>query len=468
MYKIFGHYVPKPLLLLGFTESIILFMSIYIGVAISIGIGLHGFGNQSNLLMTHAVLFCGVMFVAMAAMGLYRRDLRDQFLTVCLRIFLSLLIGLLILYSFYLIYPSSFFNRNVFLVGVLCAFMGILFCRLLWYTRKDTYLKRVMVVGTGAKALQLEGLRRKTDRIGIEIVGYIDMAGSCNQAVNENRIVKRVNGEPFQYADFFEQNGIDEIVIALDERRQNFPTDDILDVKMRGIHVIDVNTFLERQVGKINIDTLRPSNFIYSDGFTQSPLKILNKRVLDVVASAVLLFLAAPIMVITVLAIWVESGFKGSIVYRQERVGRNSRIFQLMKFRSMQENAEQDGVAKWASKNDTRVTSIGRFIRKTRIDELPQLFNVLKGDMSFVGPRPERPQFVDDLTGKIPFYKLRQHIKPGITGWAQICYPYGASVEDSKEKLQYDLYYLKHHSVFLDLLILLQTAAVIVLCKGAR
>ena len=467
MYKIFGHYIPKPLLLLGFTESLILFISAYIGVAFSIGLGVHTLGNNNPFLI-QAVLFCGVMFIAMAAMGLYRRDLRDQFLTISLRIFLSLLVGMLILYAFYLIYPESFFDRQVFMIGVLCAFLGIMFCRLLWYSRKDTYLKRVMVIGAGEKAQQLEGLRRKTDRIGIDIVGYIDMPGSVNQAVSEERIVQRVNGKPFSYAEFFEQNGVDEIVIALDERRHNFPADDILDVKMRGIHVIDVNTFLERQLGKINLNTLQPSNFIYSDGFTQNPVKTFNKRLLDIAVSAALLVLASPIMLLTSLAIWIESGFKGTIIYRQERVGANNRIFFLLKFRSMCENAEQDGKAQWASKNDMRVTRIGRFIRKTRIDELPQLYNVLKGDMSFVGPRPERPQFVDDLTAKIQFYKLRQHIKPGITGWAQICFPYGASVEDAREKLQYDLYYLKHHSIFLDLLIMLQTAAVVVLCKGAR
>lgn len=467
MYKIFGHYIPKPLLLLGFTESLILFISVYIGVVVSIGVGFHTLGNYNPFLI-QAVLFCGVMFAAMAAMGLYRRDLRDQFLTISLRIFLSLLVGLLILYAFYLIFPETFFDRRVFMIGVMCAFLGILFCRLLWYSRKDTYLKKVIVIGAGEKAQQLEQLRRKTDRIGIDIVGYVDMPGSRNQAVNEERILKRVNGEPFLYAEFFEKNNVDEIVIALDERRHNFPAEDILEVKMRGIHIIDVNTFLERQLGKINLETLRPSNFIYSDGFSQNPVKTLNKRILDVVVSAVLLVLTSPIMLLAALAIWIESGFNGSIIYRQERLGTNNRIFFLLKFRSMQENAEKDGIPRWASKNDARITQVGKFIRKLRIDELPQLYNVLKGDMSFVGPRPERPQFVDDLSVKIPFYKLRHHMKPGITGWAQICYPYGASVQDAKEKLQYDLYYLKHHSIFLDLLIMLQTAAVVVLCKGSR
>ena len=467
MYRIFGHYIPKALLLLGFMESLVLFISVYIGVTLTIGFGAHTLSN-TNPLLINSVIFSGIMLATMASMGLYRRDLRDKFLTVSLRIFLSLLIGLLILSAFYFLYPESFFNRNVFLIGVFCAFLGILFCRLLWYKRKDNYLKRVMVVGAGEKAQQLEGLRRKTDRVGIDIVGYIDISENSKRAVSENRVVKRVNGEPFIYADYFEKNNVDEIVIALDDRRQNFPGDDILDVKMRGIHVVDVNTFIERQLGKINLNTLRPSSFIYSDGFSQNQLKTFSKRTLDIVISLVMLTLALPLMLLTAVCICLESRCRGSVLYKQERAGLNNKTFKIYKFRSMQENAESDGVAIWASKSDSRVTKVGAFIRKTRIDELPQLINVLKGDMSFVGPRPERPTFVDDLSEKIPFYKLRQHIKPGITGWAQICFPYGASVQDAKEKLQYDLYYLKHHSVFLDLLILLQTIAVIVLVKGAR
>lgn len=467
MYKIFGHYIPKALILLGFTESLILFISVYIGVTLTIGFGAHSLGD-TNPLIVHSILFSGVMLTAMSAMGLYRRDLRDHFLTVSLRLFLSLLIGLMILSAFYIVYPESFYNRNVFLIGGFCAFLGILFCRLLWFTRKDTYLKRVMVIGAGEKAQQLEGLRRRTDRIGIDILGYIDLLDSGQRAVSQNRIIKKVNGEPFIYAEFFERNKVDEIVIALDERRQSFPADDILDVKMRGIHVIDVNTFLERQLGKINLNTLRPSNFIYSDGFSQNSAKEFNKRALDIFASLTLLILTAPVMLIAILAIYIESGFKGTFIYRQQRVGLNNKPFDVFKFRSMAEDAEKDGIARWACVNDSRVTRVGAFMRKTRIDELPQLFNVLKGNMSFVGPRPERPAFVDELCDKIPYYKLRQHIKPGITGWAQICYPYGASIQDSKEKLQYDLYYLKHHSLFLDILILLQTVAVVILAKGGR
>jgi len=349
------------------------------------------------------------------------------------------------------------------------SFLGILFCRILWCSFTNTYVKRVMVVGAGEKAQQLEGLRRKSDRFGVEIIGYIDIANGGNQcAVSENRVLKHVNGKPFQLSKFIVGHNVDEIVIAMDERRQNFPSEDILEVKLRGVHVVDVNTFVERQLGKIDLNSLRPSSFIFSDGFTQNPLKTINKRFLDIIISMVLLIITLPVTLLTIFAIYLESGFRGSVIYRQDRVGLNHKHFNVLKFRSMSEDAEKDGVAKWASVNDNRVTLVGSFIRKTRIDELPQLINVLRGDMSFVGPRPERPQFVNNLAENIPFYNLRHHIKPGITGWAQICYPYGASILDAREKLQYDLYYLKHHNIFLDLLILVQTAAVILLQKGSR
>ena len=263
-----------------------------------------------------------------------------------------------------------------------------------------------------------------------------------------------------------EQNKIKEIVVALDERRNKIPADEILECKMRGVRVVDVNYFLERQLGKISLDTLHPSALIYSQGFVQGRIKSTIKRIFDLVVASCMLVVTLPVMLLTVLAIKIESGLKGSVFYIQERVGANNKPFKICKFRSMTENAESNGKDVWAQKHDSRVTKVGNFIRKTRIDELPQLYNVLKGNMSFVGPRPERPQFVDDLSEQIPFYALRHHAKPGITGWAQICYPYGASVEDAKEKLQYDLYYLKHNTVFLDLLILMQTAAVIFLAKG--
>lgn len=465
MYKIFGHYIPRVLFFLGLTESLILFLSVYFGLRFWVdGDPL----NNSLPVVSNATLFCIVMLAAMMSMGLYRRDLRDRFITTSIRIFISLLFGLIILYAFYVIFPESFLNHGVLGLGIFCAFLCILLFRLLWQIHSDTYVKRVMVIGAGEKAKQLEELRRKTDRIGIDIVGYIDLVATGKREIVEDRIIKEVNGEPFIYAEYFKQHNIDEVVVALDEYRNHFPTEDILNVKMHGIQVIDINTFLERQLGKINLNTLRPSNLIYSDGITRNSLKAFCKRLEDIFISAGLLIIAAPVMLIVSLMIWFESGCKGTVIYRQERTGMNNRQFNVLKFRSMSEDAEKDGVAQWAKKDDNRVSRIGSFIRKTRIDELPQLVNVLKGDMSLVGPRPERPYFISDLSEKIPFYQLRQYIKPGITGWAQICYPYGASINDAREKLQYDLYYLKHHNIFLDILILFQTVAVMLSCKGGR
>jgi sugar transferase (PEP-CTERM system associated) len=225
--------------------------------------------------------------------------------------------------------------------------------------------------------------------------------------------------------------------------------------------------FFERQTGRINIEALNPSSMVFADGIIQAVLKSYLHRFLDLVISLTVLILTVPVMLLAALLIWLESGCRGPILYRQTRVGRDGKLFRILKFRSMSVDAEKSG-ARWAVQDDTRITVVGGFLRKSRIDELPQLINVLKGDMSFVGPRPERPEFVEELANEIPFYDLRHRVNPGITGWAQICYPYGASKEDAKDKLEYDLYYIKNYSLFLDLMILIQTAQVILWGKGAR
>jgi sugar transferase (PEP-CTERM system associated) len=255
------------------------------------------------------------------------------------------------------------------------------------------------------------------------------------------------------------------MVIAIDDRRKGLPVNEILDCKMEGIRILEEGTFLERQLGKIRLDALHPSQVIFSDGFTQAVLKKTEKRILDVAIASLLLLVSMPLFLLAAMAIFLESG--GPVLYRQQRVGLRGQTFDIFKFRSMRVDAERNGPV-WAAQGDSRTTRVGRIIRRFRIDELPQLLNVLKGDMSFVGPRPERPEFVADLARAIPYYELRHHVKPGITGWAQISYPYGASIKDAREKLQYDLYYLKNYSIFLDINILLQTAQVILLGKGVR
>ena len=260
--------------------------------------------------------------------------------------------------------------------------------------------------------------------------------------------------------------GASEVVLALQERRNSLPVKDLLRVKTRGVHVIDFSGFIERETGRVDLDTLNPSWLIFSDGFSSGRLaSSISKRVFDVVVSLLLLVLAFPVLVLFAILIKLES--PGPVFYRQTRVGLYGQSFDVVKLRSMRQDAEKDG-PKWASENDPRVTRIGRIIRTVRIDEIPQAWSVLKGEMSFVGPRPERPQFVAKLEEMLPYYAERHMVKPGITGWAQINYPYGASAEDARQKLEYDLYYAKNYSPFLDLLILLQTARVIIWPEGAR
>ncbi len=239
-----------------------------------------------------------------------------------------------------------------------------------------------------------------------------------------------------------------------------------MECRLSGILVSDVQMFIEREACKIDVDLLRPSWLVFSGGFATGTWHAFIKRTFDLLASVALLAITWPIMLLTAFCIGIGSRFRAPVFYRQRRVGLNGRVFRVMKFRSM--NADDEDEAQWTAHNDPRITRIGAIIRKTRIDELPQLFNVLKGDMSFVGPRPERPEFVDELGKNVPFYDERHRIKPGITGWAQLCYPYGASIEDAKEKLQYDLYYLKNQSLLLDLIILLQTVEIVLVGEGAR
>jgi len=268
---------------------------------------------------------------------------------------------------------------------------------------------------------------------------------------------------------YVEEMDIDEIVIAVDDRRSTtFPAKELIDCKMSGINILDLVTFFERRAGKIRLDMLNPSWLYLSEGFHVGTLRRIGKRVLDICVVLILLPIALPFMLFVTLAIIIESRGRGPVLYSQTRVKQNGEPFKIYKFRSMATDAEKDGVARWASKNDSRITRVGSVIRKGRLDELPQLCNVLKGDMSFVGPRPERPEFVAKLAKTIPYYEERHRVKPGLTGWAQVCYSYGDTEEDSIQKLQYDLYYVKNYSVLLDMLILLQTAEVVMLGKGAQ
>jgi sugar transferase (PEP-CTERM system associated) len=320
----------------------------------------------------------------------------------------------------------------------------------------------VLVLGTGSRVARFaEAAKRSKIH---EIVGYVGPQTSDHH-IPFLKILPMAEGESF--AKMSEKHRIDEIVVAVRDRRDGgLPLQDLLECKLKGVMVTELTTFFEREYQQIMLDSINPSWMVFGGGFNQGWIRSLVKRAFDLVASLVLVILTLPVMVITAICIILEDGMP--VLYRQERVGQHGRVFSIFKFRSMRNDAERDGTPRWAATHDDRITRVGRIIRTLRIDELPQIINVLRGEMSFVGPRPERPFFVDKLEQQIPYYSTRHSVKPGITGWAQVRYAYGASIEDTVEKLQYDLYYVKNNGMFLDLMTMIATVEVVLWGKGAR
>ncbi|HFE38360.1 MAG TPA: TIGR03013 family PEP-CTERM/XrtA system glycosyltransferase, partial [Gammaproteobacteria bacterium] len=457
----FKHSIPRSLIVLSVVEVFILLMSVQIAVGIRFSqVETSEIGSLAGI----SALFSFVIFSCMVSMGLYQRHLRDGRKGMFIRISIAFIIAFVLISVAFYIFPSLFLGRGAFGIAYLIAFAGVIFSRLAYIAivNREALNRRLLVLGAGEKAKLInELLRRRLDRRGFTIVGYMPLNNE-KPLVGSDEIVEHTQ----TLIQLAEKLDVDEIVLAVSDRRKGFPLNELLDCRMSGVDVIDIQTFFERQAGRIILSLLQPSWLIFSDGFAQSVSRDVIKRSFDLLASTILLLATFPVMLLAALAIYIED--RGPVFYRQVRVGKNWRLIQVMKFRSMRVDAEKDGKPKFADADDDRITRVGKLIRKTRIDELPQLFNVLKGEMSFVGPRPERPEFVEKFTVSIPFYAERHRIKPGITGWAQICYPYGASEKDTIEKLQYDLYYVKNYSIFLDLTVLFQTAEVILWGKGAR
>jgi sugar transferase (PEP-CTERM system associated) len=321
---------------------------------------------------------------------------------------------------------------------------------------------RVLIFGAGAEAESVGEVLKRSDP-DIHIVGFYPSPTDSEICIPGQLVLSRTQS----LSDTAHALNVDEIIIAVHERRGGvLPLRELLDCKLSGVNVLDLASYFERALGQIRLDSLRVGWLIFGEGFRQGWGRTFVKRLFDIVSASILLLLALPVMIVTALLIGLEDGFP--IFYRQERVGLNGRLFSVIKFRSMRKDAESDGKPRWATVNDDRTTRVGRIIRKLRIDELPQLYSVLAGDMSLVGPRPERPYFVDQLTRDIPFYAVRHSVKPGVTGWAQVSYHYGASVDDSIQKLQYDLYYVKNHTLFLDVVVLFETVGVVLTGKGAQ
>ncbi|HXW08862.1 MAG TPA: TIGR03013 family XrtA/PEP-CTERM system glycosyltransferase [Vicinamibacterales bacterium] len=411
----------------------------------------------------------GAVVTALCLLCLYYNDLYDLTVVrtsreVVIRLLQAIGTALILIALLYVALPGLAVADGAFLPAAAIFLTGVLVWRLAFnrLARLQPFGERVLIVGTDPTAQTVARLILAQQDFPYEVVGFI---GDDPKKVGTRLVNPGIVGTPDDIERLVTTRGIDRIFVGLADRRGRLPVRELLQAKLQGVRVEDVGTVYERLSGRLLVEDLRPSWLIFSDGFRVSRLTRQAKRAFDLLLALTALVLSLPLMVITALAVRLESGVP--VLYRQDRVGENGRVFTLYKFRSMRPDAEQ-GTPVWASAGDDRVTRIGRFIRRTRLDELPQLWNVLRGDMSFVGPRPERPYFVGQLAAQFPFYDQRHAVKPGITGWAQVKYRYGASLEDALEKLRYDLYYVKHMSLPFDLTILFDTVKVVLFAKGAR
>lgn len=463
MLRIFNHYVPKSLVALGLIEALVLVISIELGARLRLYWIDSSIGSFMDR-VPETIAYTAVVYVAMLAVGMYQqeccRDLRMTFIRMLAAFGGAMALMALIFY----ITPSLLIWRSIAAISLVIAAFGIMTTRFVFQHVADMSLfkRRVMVLGAGKRAAKVKALEENDTSVGFRVVHYVSMRD--DEKVIPKALHRQDINSLFQ---FVEEHQIHELVLASEERRGIMPVAQLIECKLRGTRITDLNNFLERETGRVELEGLQPSWIIFSDGFKfADQANAFAKRTFDLVASLALLIVTLPIMLCAALAVELTS--RGGVFYKQERIGRYGRPFKVIKFRSMVQDAEHKSGPMWASENDPRVTAFGRFIRASRIDELPQIFNVLRGDMSFVGPRPERPVFVEGLSQDIPFYAERHAVKPGITGWAQINYPYGASMDDARRKLEYDLYYVKNFSVFLDLLILIQTVRVILWQDGVR
>ncbi|MGH6610273.1 MAG: TIGR03013 family XrtA/PEP-CTERM system glycosyltransferase [Burkholderiaceae bacterium] len=430
---------------------------------------LESYGVSAATMFMPAMHFALIMTALGVIFSLFRVGEPKSLTVVFVRTAAVLIVGFPIAYVLFGYVTGGSVARQILVSASLYSLAGVVLIRTMVSTVLGTGvgLRRVLIVGTGAEALAVEKVIGQMGPRRSVVVGFYP-AGP-----DEAHLVQSAGATPphfprsIELPAIVERFKVDEVVIAVREQRGGvLPIRELLDCRTRGVPVRDLSAFYERVRGEVPIESLKASWLIYGDGFAQDTVRTVIKRIFDVALAGALLLIALPVMLLTVVAIFLESG--APVFFLQERVGRGGRVFLCVKFRSMRVDAEHDGVARWASRNDSRITRVGRLIRKLRIDELPQLFNVLSGEMSLVGPRPERPSFVAGLKEQIRFYDVRHSIKPGITGWAQIRYPYGSTIEDAQRKLQYDLYYVKNHSLSLDVLILLETVRVVLLGEGAQ
>ena len=462
MIRLFKHYVPHAVLLLGLLDFLLLMAAAEGGWVLrahQIGMDVEPVTSRLAPLLSFALS----IQTAMIAVGVYGPESLQSIRFALARLLVAVSLGVIFLSVLYFLMPGITLWRSNSLYAMGLAVAVLLLIRLLLGSMLggEAFKRRLVVLGAGNRANRIRELERRRGS-GFLVVGYIAMNDGeqvIAEAINRNAV--------YNLADFVVRLNASEVVLALEERRNAVPMADLLRIKTTGVHVNDLSSFLERETGRVDLASVNPSWLIFSDGFSAGRrLSSIAKRLFDIVASLILLILTGPIIILGAIAVKLDS--KGPAFYRQQRVGLYGQEFWIVKLRTMRQDAEAAGQAVWAEKDDPRITRLGYWLRKLRIDELPQTWTVLKGEMSFVGPRPERRQFVEELEQHLRYYAERHMVKPGITGWAQINYPYGASIEDARHKLEYDLYYAKNYTPFLDLLILLQTVRVVLWPDGAR
>ena len=462
MFRLFKHYVPHAVVWLALIE----FFALLGSAEGAWHLYAHQAGFDAGPLASRwlPLLTFGISnSLAMMATGMYGNEGLRSMRFATARLLAAISLGVIFLSVLGFLLPTATLWRANSLYAMIFA-IGVLFVIRLILTQSagaEAFRRRILVLGAGPRAARLAALA-DTPGSGLEMVGFVAMSAA------EKTVPGAVQREAIaNLSDHVVMLRAGEVVLALEERRNALPLNDLLRVKTTGVHVNDIASFIERETGRVDLATTNPSGLIFSDGFSAGQrISKVSKRLFDILASLIVLIVGLPLIIVAGIAVMLDS--RGPVFYRQPRVGLFGEPYDIFKIRSMRTDAEAAGKAVWASENDPRVTRVGRVIRKLRIDELPQTWCVLKCDMSFVGPRPERPSFVEELEKKLPYYAERHMVKPGLTGWAQINYPYGASVEDSRVKLEYDLYYAKNYSPFLDLLILLQTVRVVLWPEGAR
>ena len=461
MLRMLSQYFPIGTLLLILMDALCLFIADLLGILVF----QNGLSPNLVVFLPGLLTFVMVMVTFSGSLGLYGDHSADDFWVFNSKLAMPLLVGLPLAHWIFYRLPDGGISPAALSAAILMAFLA----RLALFTQSNVtsgFINyRVMILGVGSDAALVKDALDKSPVPGLYVVGFYSPEASPTLSGNlpPNKIILPTTS----ISETARNLKVNEIVIAMRERRGGtLPLADLLNCKLNGVKITDLSSFFEKYNSKVRIDLLRESWFIFGDGFRQHKSRILIKRAFDILASGALLVFSLPVMIVAAIAIKLES--VGPVIYRQERVGLGGKTFNVLKFRSMCIDAEVDGKPQWAQAKDSRVTRVGRFMRLTRIDELPQLITVLRGEMSLVGPRPERPFFVDQIAEKVPFYCARHSVKPGVTGWAQVRHHYGASVDDASDKLQYDLFYVKNHTLLFDIMVLFYSVRVVLLAQGSR